>query len=259
MQLAAAGLVCAWLMGQTGATPPPNQTPTKPSQSAGASTKAAPPGEAELPVPVPAAATPVTPGTEAAPPPSELKTRLDRVRAENAALPVQAKIEVQNQMGKRFRLVAASLVIDGNPALDQELPKGQDKNQQLSFKNRPISVLLPAGDHILTATLTFEGRNVGPFTYMDDTRYRVESTIPFSTSHLEGPKTIQVVASERKGANIPLEKKPMLTLNAGQATPTESNTQTVERPAPPPRQPTMPMVESPPLPGFTPARTTTPP
>lgn len=258
MQLAAAGLVCAWLMGQTGVAPPG----PAPNSAAPSNTRSPATTEPELPVALPPAATPVVPGTEAPPRPAALKTRLDRVRAENADLPVPTKIEVQNQMGKRFRLVAASFVIDGAPAFEREVPKGKEhKGKELSLSNGPISVLVPTGDHVLTATLTYEGRNVGPFTYMDDTRYRVESTIPFSTSHLDGPRTIHVVASERKGANVPFEKIPQLTLNLGPAAPPTGTQDMVARPQPPAPAtpaPISPAAPTTPRPGLTPARATTP-
>ncbi|HEY0706284.1 MAG TPA: hypothetical protein VGG33_05770, partial [Polyangia bacterium] len=116
MQLATVGLMCAWLMGGQGTTPasgqgaaaPPDRSPA-PADSTARADKPAPapsasagrPGganpntaEPELPVALPPAATPVVPGTEAPPPPAALKTRLDRVRAENADLPVPTKIEV---------------------------------------------------------------------------------------------------------------------------------------------------------------------
>jgi hypothetical protein len=157
-----------------------------------------------------------------------LETRLDKLKAERQDLPAPVLIEVRNEMGNRFRLVEARFIIDGVEVAQQTAPPGKELADQF----RPMGAQLPAGPHVLTAELVYEGRNAGPFRYLDDIRYRVESTLPFQTGHLVGPATVEVVARERPGANVPFEKKPLLTMTA---TNTPGVATTPEKVAPTPR------------------------
>jgi hypothetical protein len=62
----------------------------------------------------------------------------------------------------------------------------------------------------LTATLVYEGRNAGPFSYLDNYRYKVQTTYPFELAAGEAPAAIQVVAHERAGANLKIENRPLV-------------------------------------------------
>jgi hypothetical protein len=119
---------------------------------------------------------------------------------------VPAAIEVRNEMGKRFRLVEAVFFLDGAEVARRTAGKGEDF--QPAF--RAYEGTLRPGAHALTVTLVYEGRNTGPFTYLDNYKYRVESTYAFSVAAADRPATLSVVAHERPGPNVPLEKKPML-------------------------------------------------
>jgi hypothetical protein len=162
------------------------------------------PSAGTMPLPAPVETRP--PAGEAVP----LETRLDKLKAEQTDVPVPTQIVVRNEMGKRFRLIEARFIVDGVEVAQRLAPKGQELARTLG----PLATELPAGQHVVTAELVYEGRNAGPISYLDDIRYRVESTLPFKTDHLNGPATIEVVARERPGANVPFEKKPLLTLTA---------------------------------------------
>jgi hypothetical protein len=139
-----------------------------------------------------------------------LATRLDKAKAEQAEVPVPTTFVLRNEMGKGFRLVEAHFVVDGTEVGQRMAAAGQELGRSVA----PLEVMLPIGNHRVTARLVFTGRNVGLFTYLDDIRYRVESTIPFTTGHLVGPATIEVVATERPEPNLPPEQKPVLTVKA---------------------------------------------
>ena len=135
-----------------------------------------------------------------------LATRLDKLKAEQADVPVPATFDVRNEMGNHFRLVEARFVVDGVDLVSREAPKGKELERTVG----PLEAKIPAGNHVVTATLVFEGRNEGPFTYLNRVRYRVESTVPFAAGHLIGPAAVHAVARERPGATVPLEQKPTL-------------------------------------------------
>lgn len=175
----------------------------------------------------------------AVPTPAVPATGLERIQAEKRDQPVVTLFKVKSEMGNRFRLVEARFVVDGVETVRKVAKPGGELPRELPV----IQSALPSGRHVVTAELIFQGRNVGPFSYMDDYRYRVESTVPFETGHLIGPAIVEVVAKERPGATLPLEQKPMLTLTAVND-PTLPE-KLAKQPAPPAR-------------GLTPASATTP-
>lgn len=141
--------------------------------------------------------------TQVAPAPVPPRQQQAQARRSDGSVPTF--LRVRNQMGKRFRLVEVQLIVDGVQLAATAAPVNQDLGEGIG----PLAALLPPGNHVLTARLIYVGRNVGVFTYMDDIRFTAESTAPFN---LEGPATLLVVANERKGANVPLEEKPQLTI-----------------------------------------------
>jgi hypothetical protein len=131
-------------------------------------------------------------------------------KAKSNEAPLVTAIHVRNEMGNRFALVEARLVVDGVEVSTRTAPKDEELPRQLD----PLQVVLPPGPHVMTAQLVFRGRNTGPFRYLDEMRYRVDSTLPFRTGPQLGPATVDVVARERGGVNRPLEARPELTLAA---------------------------------------------
>jgi hypothetical protein len=123
---------------------------------------------------------------------------------------VPASVDVRSEMGKRFRLVEAIFMLDGAEVAHRTAVKGQE----LERRFRAYDGSVRPGQHALTVTLVYEGRNTGPFTYLDNYKYRVEQTYGFTVTSTDRPAAVEVVAHERKGANIPLDQKPTLDIVA---------------------------------------------
>ncbi len=129
------------------------------------------------------------------------------VLAAAAALASQSGwVDVRDEMGKNFRLVEASFVLDGSEVSHVRAPPGEELPRSFRAFEGPLA----PGTHALNATLIYEGRNRGVFTYMDDYRFRVSSEYAFDVSESGGPASLVVVARERKGPNVPFEQKPRL-------------------------------------------------
>jgi hypothetical protein len=130
---------------------------------------------------------------------SKLEPRLVEV-----VIPV--RVVARNQMGRRFRLVEARFVLGGTEIGKVTAPAGQEADLY-----SPVMVLpLRRGEHALTVNLVFQGRNVGPFSYLGNYRYNVESTYSFYLEHTTRQPIIEVVAREQGGMLTPLERRPTL-------------------------------------------------
>jgi hypothetical protein len=123
---------------------------------------------------------------------------------------VPASIDVRNELGKRFRFVEARVVMDGLELTRQTAAPGKE----LSSTFRAFDGQVGPGPHIVRVSLVYEGRNTGPFTYLDDYRFVVESTAEFTAPRGEGPAAIDIRAYERPGATVPLEEKPAVEIRA---------------------------------------------
>ncbi len=69
---------------------------------------------------------------------------------------------------------------------------------------------LQPGNHAMTVTLSYEGRNVGPFTYLASYKTRVEQTYAFTLGDDHRPASFEVVAREEGGSR--LTSNPTVTL-----------------------------------------------
>lgn len=119
---------------------------------------------------------------------------------------VAAAVDVHNDMGKRFKLVEASVILDDAQVAHRKAPPGQELER--SF--RAYSGSLAPGAHAVTVRLVYEGRNAGIFTYLDNYTFEVENTQAFAVAAGKAPATLRAVARERKGATVALEKRPLL-------------------------------------------------
>jgi hypothetical protein len=135
-----------------------------------------------------------------------------------------ASVEVRSDMGKRFRLTEAVLVLDGQEVARRTAAKGEEleRSFQLWASGRApvngservsIDGLLHSGEHALTVRLTYEGRNVGPIAYLDDIKLHAESMFAFKVGTGDRPAVLQVVARERADARLPLQAEPVLTVS----------------------------------------------
>jgi hypothetical protein len=132
-------------------------------------------------------------------------------------------VDVRSEMGKQFRLIEAALVLDGQEVARRTAPQGQELEHTFQLwssgeapVNRSERVAIDGwlrpGEHALTVRLVFEGRNVGPFNYLENYKYRAESNFAFEVGTGDRPAAIQVVARERPGRNLPPEQKPFLSI-----------------------------------------------
>jgi hypothetical protein len=156
-------------------------------------------------------------------------------RGETETLPVRdgrdgvtGAVDVRNEMGKRFRLTEAILLLDDKEVAHRTAAAGRELEPAFRLwasgdapingsERVAIDGLLRPGEHAVTVALVYEGRNVGPFTYLDNYKYRAESSFAFTVASGNRPAAIQVVARERKGANVPPESRPVLTIEPGPA------------------------------------------
>ena len=120
------------------------------------------------------------------------------------------RIEARSQMGKRFRLTDAFLVVDGIQVSHfQAQPK-----QELDLTTRALNVHLDGGQHTLTVILVYQGRSAGLFSYLDQYRFRAVTNYPFYLEKAVGQPVIRILGRERPGANVPLEKKPTVDISS---------------------------------------------
>jgi hypothetical protein len=136
-----------------------------------------------------------------------------RVEPRLVEVVMPVRVVARNQMGRRFRLLEARFVLGGTEIGRVTAPAGQEADLYA-----PVMVLpLRRGEHALTVSLVFQGRNVGPFSYLGNYRYKVETTYAFYLEHTTQPPIIEVVAREQGGMLTPLERRPALDIfaNAG--------------------------------------------
>jgi len=120
-------------------------------------------------------------------------------------------VQVHNQMGKKFRLVEASVLLDAVEVARVKAVK--DGELERDFRIFDGAVL--PGQHAVTVTLVFQGKNQGFFSYMDNYHFRAESTGAFTVNAGDSrPAVIDVIARESGGANVAFEKKPQIEIAA---------------------------------------------
>jgi hypothetical protein len=134
-----------------------------------------------------------------------------------------ASVQVRNEMGKRFRLTEATLVLDGQEVARRTAAKGEELERSFELwasgrapvngsERVSIDGLLRPGEHALTVRLTYEGRNVGFIDYLDAIKLNAESMFAFKVGSGDRPATLQVVARERADARLPLRAEPVLSV-----------------------------------------------
>jgi hypothetical protein len=175
------------------AAPPaaPTQTPALDRTGVDASKVEAPAGEARA---VPAGQV------------EAVRARVPRIDTRVLEAVVPVRLIARNMMGRRFRLVEARFVLGGTEVARLNARPGEEVDL-----SAPLMVVpLHRGEHALTATLVFQGRKVGFFSYLNNYRYRVESTYSFYLEQTEKQPIIEVVAREQGGVMVPLERRPIL-------------------------------------------------
>jgi hypothetical protein len=113
-------------------------------------------------------------------------------------------------MGKRFRLISAVYLMDGIQILNLQAPA----KLEVDINSRALEITMPRGQHALTVILTYQGRSVGLFSYMDNYKFRSVSTYQFYLEPADGQPLIHIVARERPGMFVAVENKPMMEMSA---------------------------------------------
>jgi hypothetical protein len=144
----------------------------------------------------------------------------------DATLPLT--VDVSSNMGRRFKLIEALVVMDGREISRRVAAAGQELEQQFRLYEGEVA----PGPHAVLVTLVYEGRNMGLFTYLDDYKIRVRSSAEFVAQDRAHPPTVQVLAYERSGLTIPLEKRPTMEIKTGTVAPAGTALRGV---TPPPR------------------------
>ena len=137
------------------------------------------------------------------------ETSVKRAQSSPDGIP-PVRIEGRSLMGKRFRLIDAFFLVDGIQVAHLSAPA----RQELELAGRAVEVPLLRGQHTLTVVMVYQGRSVGLFSYMDSYRFRAVASYPFYLEKAEGTPVIKVLARERPGAFVALEKKPMVDISA---------------------------------------------
>jgi hypothetical protein len=120
---------------------------------------------------------------------------------------VPGTVRVRSEMGKRYRLVEATVAMDGAQVAQRRAPEGSELEKEFTAYKGSVS----PGRHALNVTLVYQGRNAGLFNYVDDYTFRVQSSYAFE-AFANRPAVLDVVAKERKGISVPLEQKPMIVI-----------------------------------------------
>jgi hypothetical protein len=121
-----------------------------------------------------------------------------------------AAIDVRSDMGKRFKLMEVRVSIDGQEVSHRVAAKGQELEHDFRAYDGAVS----PGPHQVSVILNYEGRNAGIFTYMDDYKFKVESSADFTAQDRAHPVALQVLAYQRSGITIPVEQKPTMEIKA---------------------------------------------
>lgn len=170
------------------------------------------PSEVAPNVPAPSVPGPSVPGQTppAASRPASTAPALDAEPLRSIVTRAPAAVDVRSQMGKHFRFVEATVFVDGSEVFHRAAKPGEELERAF----RAYDGTLTPGSHEVSVTLGYVGRNTGPFTYLDDYHYRLAATSKIEVTDLRRPAAVDVVATERTGFNIPIDKRPSIELKA---------------------------------------------
>jgi len=122
---------------------------------------------------------------------------------------VPASVELRNEVGQKFRLIEARVTLDGRQVAHLVAPKGQELPTVIRAYDGQVDV----GPHRVSAVMVYEGRNRGPFTYLDNYRFRAESEYRFGATASKRPAALNVVSREVRGATKAMEDRLEITFS----------------------------------------------
>jgi hypothetical protein len=168
------------------------------------------------------------PPTAVAPPPQslrltdtrakvdELTASMKRIREQLASVSNQVMspvvgaaatdIMLRNEMSGAYRLVHATIRLDGAVLIDRE----DEGNTLADQKELPVlKGAVAPGDHTLSVELIFQGSGYGVFSYLKGYRYNVKSTHAFAVGQGK-PVNLDITAYEKGDATTPLDQRPAI-------------------------------------------------
>lgn len=110
-------------------------------------------------------------------------------------------IRLENRLGAPYTLTGLSFAVDGRPVFER--PQGEEALPDIVLLyDGPIE----PGEHVIETELIYDGRAVGPFTYVRGYTFNVSSVTPFLAERATST-VIDLVASSR-GPGATLEARP---------------------------------------------------
>lgn len=153
-----------------------------------------------------------------APPPPVEDVDIGRAAAERpvprdpgtqTGVPLPGRIELRNDLGRGYRVTDVRVFLDGREIAHRSAPEGGELAGALTLYEGPVL----SGSHQLSTRVLVEGRDRGIFRYLDKYKMNLESVHGFLVPvESAGGLTLVVRLDERKGANVPFEKKPMVSI-----------------------------------------------
>ena len=152
------------------------------------------------------------------PPPPVEDTDLDRAASARPVprdpstqqgVPLTGRIELRNDLGRNYRVTDVRVFLDGREVARRTAPDGGELPQTVTLYEGPVL----SGSHQLTTRVLVEGRDRGIFRYLDKYKMNLEAVHGFlAPAETNAGVNVLVRLDERKGANVPFEQKPMVTV-----------------------------------------------
>lgn len=118
----------------------------------------------------------------------------------------RAQIVHENKMGNSYRLLSLRYALDGTQIFSRSDPSGgMHKKKTFDIMTGPIA----PGSHTISVEATYRGNGYGPIRYLNKYKFKVRSSHTFTASEGAGTR-IRVLAFEKGGVSVPLEKRPTI-------------------------------------------------
>jgi hypothetical protein len=131
-------------------------------------------------------------------------TSAGRAVTSPAAPDMLATVHFRDDAGDAFQLVEARFVMDDHPL--PVLTGASRAADTIIYTGR-----VRPGRHVVSARLVYQGRNRGPFTYLNGYKLSVESQKVVEVP-ADRPATFIIATEKKKGMNIPLDKQLAVTV-----------------------------------------------
>lgn len=137
------------------------------------------------------------------PRPRSSRDRAAEMLDESRVLP--SRIEFDNQLARQFKLKEIRVTLDGREILRRQAGEDGELPQRFVVWNGPVQ----AGSHRLEANLVFQGRNRGPFTYLESYTVNVDTAQSFF-ARPDRAVNFTLVAGRNPDRSVPPLAKPVI-------------------------------------------------